>query len=54
MFEHKYNNDKLHHKNKDHCHYTGKYRDASHSTCNVKYIIPKEIAVDQTMIIILS
>ena len=28
---------------RDHCHYTGKYRDADHSICNLKYIIPEEI-----------
>ena len=30
---------------KDHCHYTGKYRDAAHDTCNLRYEIPKEIPV---------
>ena len=27
---------------KDQCHYTGKYRGAAHSICNLKYSIPKE------------
>ena len=29
----------------DHCHYTGKFRGASHSECNLRYIVPKEIPV---------
>ena len=35
--------DKKHHKVKDHCHYTGKYRGAAHNICNLRYKIPKEI-----------
>ena len=34
---------KKHHKVKDHCRYTGKYRGAAHNICNLKYRIPKEI-----------
>ena len=30
---------------KDHCHYTGKYRGATHDICNLIYKIPKKIAV---------
>ena len=30
---------------RDHCHYTWKYRGASHSICNLRYKIPKEIPV---------
>ena len=30
-------------KKRDHCHYTGKYRGAAHSICNLRYKIPKEI-----------
>ena len=30
---------------RDHCHYTGKYRGAAHSICNLNYKIPKEIPV---------
>ena len=34
-----------HHKIKDHCHYTEKYRGAAHNICNLKYRIPKEISI---------
>ena len=30
---------------RDHCHYTGKYRSATHSKCNLQYKVPKEIPV---------
>ena len=30
---------------RDHCHYTGKYRGAAHSICNLRYQITKEIPV---------
>ena len=30
---------------RDHCHYTGKYRGAVHSICNLCYKIPREIPV---------
>ena len=30
---------------RDHCYYTGKYRGAAHSICNLKYKVPKEIPV---------
>ena len=30
---------------RDHCHYTGRYRGAAHSICNLRYKIPKEIPV---------
>ena len=30
---------------RDHCHYTGKYRDAAHNICNLRYKVPKEIPV---------
>ena len=38
-------NNKKYHKVRDHCHYTGKYRGAAHDICNLRYKIPKEIAV---------
>ena len=30
---------------KDHCLYTGKYRGAAHSKCNLQYKVPKEIPI---------
>ena len=30
---------------RDHCHYTGKYRDAAHNICILRYKVPKEIPV---------
>ena len=30
---------------RDHCHYTGKYRGAAHSNCNLKYRTTKKIPV---------
>ena len=39
------NIDKKHHKVKDHCHDTRKYRGAAHNICNLRYRIPKEIPI---------
>ena len=36
---------KKHHKVRDHCHYTGKYRGAAHNICNLRYKVPKEIRI---------
>ena len=36
---------KLYKKLRDHCHFTGKFRGAAHSICNLHYKIPKEIPV---------
>ena len=30
---------------RDHCQFTGKYRGATHNTCNLRYKIPKNIPV---------
>ena len=36
-------NDKKFPKVRDHCYYTGKYRDAAHSICNLSCSVPKNI-----------
>ena len=36
---------KKHHKVRDYCHYTGKYRGAPHNICNLRYKIPKETSL---------
>ena len=38
------NDDKKKYKVKDHCHYTGTYRGAAHSICNLRYNTPREIS----------
>ena len=30
---------------KDHCHFTGKYREAAYNKCNMNYKIPKDIPI---------
>ena len=40
-FENKYFKDKKYRKIRDHCNYTGEYRGAAHSICNLKYNVPK-------------
>ena len=30
---------------RDHCHYTEGYRGATHSICNLRYSVPKKIAI---------
>ena len=44
-FENKYLKDNKYLNVKDHCHYTGKYRSATHSICNLKYSVPKRIPI---------
>ena len=36
---------KLKNKGRDHCYYTGEYRDAALSIYNLKYSVPKEIPI---------
>ena len=36
---------KKYHNVRDHCQCTGKYREAAHSVCNVRYKTPKEIPI---------
>ena len=36
---------KKHHKVRDHCHYTGKYRGVTHNICNLRYEVSKEVPV---------
>ena len=36
---------KLYHKVRDHCHYTGEFREAAFSICNSRYKTPKEMPV---------
>ena len=59
MFFKKLFGNKNYRKVRDHCHYTGKYRDALHSISNLKFNLPNEIPVVffigiKIMIIILS
>ena len=44
-FESKYLKDKKHCKVRDHCNYTGEYRDAVDSICNLKYTVAKKIPI---------
>ena len=43
--ENEKNKFKLYQKISDHFHYTGKFRGAAHSICNLKFKVPKEIPV---------
>ena len=44
-FENKYSKDKKYRKVRVHCHYTGEYKVAAHSICNLKYSVPKKIHI---------
>ena len=43
--ESEYLKDKKYCKVRGHCHYTGEYRGAAHSICNLKYSAPKKIPI---------
>ena len=43
--ENEKNKFKLFQRVRDHCHYTGKLREAAHNICNLRYKVPKEIPV---------
>ena len=38
-------NEKSKYEVRDHCHYTGKFRGATHNICNLRYKIQREIPV---------
>ena len=44
-FQNKYSKDKKYRKAGDHYHYTGEYRGAVHSICNLKYSVSKQIPI---------
>ena len=44
-FENKCLKDKEYCKVRDHYHYTGEYRGAAHSICNLKYSVPKKVPI---------
>ena len=41
---------KIYQKVRDHCHYTGTFRRAAHSICNLNYKAPQEIPVKFIMV----
>ena len=45
LFVQKNLNDKICHKVRNHCHYTGKYGSAKHDKYNSKYSVPKEMLI---------
>ena len=46
MLKDKYIKDKEYRYVRDHCLYTGEYRVAAHSVCNLKHSLPKEITIN--------
>lgn len=40
-----YDSDRNMQKIKEHCYFTGKFRDKAHSICNFRHSVPKEISV---------
>ena len=45
IFEKPFGNDKCAIKDRDHCHYTGKYRGAAHNACSLHNSLPKSMPV---------
>ena len=43
--EKEFSTDKKYRKVRDHCDYTGRFRGAAHSICNLHYKIPREIPI---------
>ena len=43
-FENKYFKDEKYREVRDHCHFTGRYRGATHSIYTLKYSVPKKIS----------
>ena len=44
-FENKYLKDKKYRKVRGHCHYTGEYRGAAYTICNLKCSVPQKIPI---------
>ena len=44
-FQKEHVKDKKYYKVRDHCHYTGEYRGAAYSICNLKYSVPKKFPI---------
>ena len=45
IFLKKFANDKNQRKYREYCYYTGKYRGAAHSICNLELNVPNEITI---------
>ena len=41
----KFADDEIYREVRDHCHFTGKYRGAAHSICNLRFNVPNEVFV---------
>ena len=52
--ENKYEKYKKYPKVRNHCHYTGEYRDAVHNKCNLKYSVPEKNSKWNLTLIIIS